>query len=145
MDRRMCNQFWVVKEVFETCSSVKDHRSWQRFCGMYIWLQERSWWSPYVRRTSGMLWVTKTKWAQAEQLTHDLELEVIIHALKMWKHYFIGRWFVVMSDHNGLWYLFDKPNFNSIQARWLATINEFDFEIRYIKGKENRVADALSR
>eukprot|EP00253_Pinus_taeda_P003285 PITA_03285 len=27
----------------------------------------------------------------------------------------------------------------------LAMISEFDFEIRYIKGKENRVADALSR
>ena len=27
----------------------------------------------------------------------------------------------------------------------MATINEFDFEIRYIKGKENRVEDALSR
>jgi len=27
----------------------------------------------------------------------------------------------------------------------LATLHEFDFEIRYIKGKENRVVDALSR
>lgn len=27
----------------------------------------------------------------------------------------------------------------------VATISEFDFEIRYIRGKENRVADALSR
>jgi len=36
-------------------------------------------------------------------------------------------------------------NLNSKQARWLATISEFDFEIKFIKGKENRVADALSR
>eukprot|EP00253_Pinus_taeda_P011462 PITA_11462 len=34
---------------------------------------------------------------------------------------------------------------NARQARWLATISEFDFEIRYIKGKENKVADSLSR
>lgn len=27
----------------------------------------------------------------------------------------------------------------------VGTISEFDFEIRYIKGKENRVADALSK
>jgi len=45
----------------------------------------------------------------------------------------------------GLRYLFDQPNLNARQARWLATISEFDFEIRYIKGKENKVADALSR
>ena len=50
-----------------------------------------------------------------------------------------------MSDHNGLRYLFDQLNLNSIQARWLAMISEFEFEIRYIKGKENMVADALSR
>lgn len=50
-----------------------------------------------------------------------------------------------MSDHIGLRYSFDQPNMNTRQARWLATISEFNFKIRYIKGKENRVADALSR
>ena len=50
-----------------------------------------------------------------------------------------------MSTHNGLRYLFDQPNLNVRQARWLATINEFDFKIRYIKGKQNKVADVLSR
>ncbi len=41
--------------------------------------------------------------------------------------------------------MFDQPNINARKARWLATLSEFDFELRYIKGKENRVADALSR
>jgi len=50
-----------------------------------------------------------------------------------------------MSDHNGQRYLFDQSNMNSRKARWLAMISEFDFEIMYIKGKENRVPDALSR
>lgn len=50
-----------------------------------------------------------------------------------------------MSDHSGLRYLFDQPNLDSMQARWLAMISEFDFEIIYIKGKENKVVDALSR
>ena len=50
-----------------------------------------------------------------------------------------------MSDHIGLRYLFDQQNLNARQARWLAMIDEFDFEIRYIKGKENRVTNALSR
>ena len=34
---------------------------------------------------------------------------------------------------------------NSRQARWLALLSDFDFEIKHIKGKENRVVDALSR
>jgi hypothetical protein len=28
---------------------------------------------------------------------------------------------------------------------WLAFLSEFDFEVRHIKGKENKVVDALSR
>jgi hypothetical protein len=50
-----------------------------------------------------------------------------------------------MTDHCGLKYLFDQPWLNARQARWMALISEFDFEIKHIKGKENRVADALSR
>jgi len=65
--------------------------------------------------------------------------------LKMWRNYLLGRMFVLMSDHSGLRYLFDQRNMNSRQARWSATISEFDFEIMSIKGKENRVVDALSR
>eukprot|EP00253_Pinus_taeda_P035159 PITA_35159 len=63
-------------------------------------------------------------------LTHDLDLATIIHALKMWRHYLLGRRFVLMSDHIGLRYLFDQLNLNFRQARWFATISEFDFEIR---------------
>jgi hypothetical protein len=41
--------------------------------------------------------------------------------------------------------LFDQPKLNARQARWMALLSEFDFEIKHIKGKENWVADALSR
>jgi hypothetical protein len=78
-------------------------------------------------------------------VTHDLELAVIVHALKMWRHYLLGRKFVLMTDHCGLRYLFDQPKLNAKQARWMALLSEFDFEIKHIKVKENRVADALSR
>ena len=49
-----------------------------------------------------------------------------------------------MSDHSGLRYLFDQPNLNVRKSIWLAMNNEFNFQIKYIKGKENRVAYALS-
>jgi hypothetical protein len=41
--------------------------------------------------------------------------------------------------------LFNKPDLNARQARWLTFLSEFDFEVRHIKGKENKVADALGR
>jgi len=77
--------------------------------------------------------------------THDIEFVAIIHYLKMWRHYLLGGRLVLTSDHNGLRYLFDQPNQNDRKARWLAMILEFEFDIRYIKGKENKVTDALSR
>jgi hypothetical protein len=41
--------------------------------------------------------------------------------------------------------MFDVSNLNVRQARWMALLSEFDFEIKHIKGKENRLVDALSR
>jgi hypothetical protein len=82
---------------------------------------------------------------EVNYVSHDLELVAIVHALKMWRHYLLGRKFVLMTDHCGLRYLFDQPNVNARQARWMALLSEFDFEIKHIKGKENRVVDALSR
>ena len=78
-------------------------------------------------------------------MTHDLELDAIVHSLKMWRHYLLGRIFVLMTYHCGLRHLFDQPKINARQARWMALLSEFDFEIKHIKGKENRVVNALSR
>jgi hypothetical protein len=77
-------------------------------------------------------------------VTHDLELAAIVHTLKMWRHYLLGRKFVLMKDHRGLRYLFDQTKLNARKSRWMALLSEFDFEIKHIKGKENKVVDALS-
>jgi hypothetical protein len=77
--------------------------------------------------------------------THDLELATIIHALRKWRHYLMGKKFELRTDHNVLKYLFDQPTLNARQIRWLEFLCEYDFDIKHIKGKENKVADALSR
>jgi hypothetical protein len=68
-------------------------------------------------------------------VTHDLELVVIVHALKTWSHYLLGRIFLLMIDHSGLRYMFDQPKLNAIQDIWMVLLSEFDFEIKHIKGK----------
>jgi hypothetical protein len=73
-----------------------------------------------------------------------MELASIVHDLKMWRHYLLGRIILLMTDHSGLRYLFYQPKRNVRQARWMALFSEFDFEIKHIKGKENRVFDSLS-
>jgi hypothetical protein len=57
----------------------------------------------------------------------------------------MGRKFELRTDHNGLKYLFDQPTLNARQSRCLEFLSEYDFDIKHIKGKENKVADALSR
>ena len=57
----------------------------------------------------------------------------------------MGRRFELRTDHCGLKYLFDQPTLNARQARRLEFLCEFDFEIKHIKGKENKVDNALNR
>jgi hypothetical protein len=75
--------------------------------------------------------------------THDLELAAI--ALKIWRHYIIGKNCEVYSDHKSLKYIFNQPDLNLRQRRWLELIKDFDLGINYHPGKANVVADALSR
>ena len=41
--------------------------------------------------------------------------------------------------------MFTQSGLNSRQARWMAFLSEFNFEVKHIKGNKNRVNDALSR
>jgi hypothetical protein len=87
----------------------------------------------------------KLKEHERNYATHDLELAAIVHALRKWRHYLMGRRFELRTDHNGLKYLFDQPTLNARKIRWLEFLCEYDFDIKHIKGKENKVVDALSR
>jgi hypothetical protein len=87
----------------------------------------------------------KLKEHERHYVTHDLELAAIVHALRKWRHYLMGKRFELRTDHNGLKYLFDQPTLNARQNRWLEFLREYDFDIKHIKGKENKVVDALNR
>ena len=41
--------------------------------------------------------------------------------------------------------MFEHPSLNSRHRRWIELLCEYDFDIKNIKGKENKVANALSR
>lgn len=78
-------------------------------------------------------------------VTHDLELDVMLHALKWWRHYLIGGRDELIIDNINLNYLFDHPKLNSRQATWMEFLREFDFAIKLIIGKENNAINALRR
>jgi hypothetical protein len=69
----------------------------------------------------------------------------IIHALKKWHPYLIGRHFKVKTYHDSLKYFLEQRLSSEEQQKWVTKILGYDFEIIYKKGKQNVVADALSR
>jgi hypothetical protein len=77
--------------------------------------------------------------------SHHLELEAIVHYLKMWRHYLMSKIFELRIDHCGMKYLFGQPSLNAIQSRWLEFLSEYDIDIKHIRGKVSKVDDALSR
>ncbi|GJY49199.1 putative reverse transcriptase domain-containing protein [Tanacetum coccineum] len=78
--------------------------------------------------------------------TYDLELiGSVVFALKIWRHYLYGTKCTVFTDHKSLQHILDQKELNMRQRRWLELLSDYDCEIRYHPGKENVVADALSR
>src|SRR3954467_6880412 len=77
--------------------------------------------------------------------THYLELASVVHALKTWRHYLMGKRCEVFTDHKSLKYIFTQKELNMRQRRWLELIKDYDLSLQYHPGKANIVADALSR
>lgn len=77
--------------------------------------------------------------------TYDKELYALVRALETWQHYLLSKEFVVHTDHETLKHLRGQTNLKRRHARWLEFIETFPYIIKYKKGKENIVADALSR
>ncbi|GBG91020.1 hypothetical protein CBR_g51679 [Chara braunii] len=77
--------------------------------------------------------------------TYERELYARRHALEHWKHYLLGRHFKVYSDHKTLRWLKTQAKMTPKLTRWAAEIDQYDLELKPVKGKYNVVADALSR
>ena len=82
-------------------------------------MQTRAWRSPYADNHMICYESRKSKEHENNYATHDLELAAIVHALKMWRHYLMGRKFELRTDHCGLKYLFDQTTLNARKAIWM--------------------------
>jgi hypothetical protein len=76
---------------------------------------------------------------------YDKEFYAFVRSLEMWRHYLWPKEFVIHSDHEFLKYLRSQNNLNCRHAKWVEFIESFPYIIKYKKGKDNIIADALSR
>ncbi|GKV43141.1 hypothetical protein SLEP1_g50474 [Rubroshorea leprosula] len=77
--------------------------------------------------------------------TYDKEMYALVRALETWQHYLWPKEFVIHTDHESLKHLKGQGKLNRRHAKWVEFLETFPHVIKYKQGKENIVADALSR
>ena len=87
----------------------------------------------------------KLSGAQRNYPIYDKDIYALVRVLREWEHYLRPHEFVIHTDHETLKYLKGQTKQNKRHAKWSEFIESFPYVIKYIKGKENVVADALSR
>ena len=83
--------------------------------------------------------------AETQYSTIERELAAIRWALSVFRGFIYGIPFVLYTDHRPLVYMHNMSKFNSRLYRTMNDIAVYQFEIRYRAGKENTIADILSR
>jgi len=76
---------------------------------------------------------------------YDKDMLAIMHALENFRKYLVGAKFIVKIDHNNLKYVLEQKDLNERKQKWVRKIQAYDFDIEFVKGKNNVLADALSR
>lgn len=75
----------------------------------------------------------------------EKELLAIVWSIKYFRPYLFGKKFIIKTDHKPLLYLFNMNDPSSRLTKFRLSLEEYDFEIEYVRGAENVTADALSR
>ena len=83
----------------------------------------------------------------SEKNYHSLKLEFL--ALKWavtdkFKEYLQYKPFTVKTDNNPLTYIMSTPNLDATGHHWVTALAQYKMKIEYLKGTDNKVADALS-
>jgi transposase InsO family protein len=83
--------------------------------------------------------------AESRYPVHEQELLAIIVCLRTWRCYLEGMTFIIRTDHKSLEHIPTQKHLSRRMVRWVEYLQQFNFKIEYKPGKENVVADALSR
>lgn len=75
--------------------------------------------------------------------TYKREAYAIYHAVDTFSYYLRGKHFLLETDHRNLCWI--QASQAPIVVRWRALLQSYSFLIRHIPGKENTVADWMSR
>lgn len=83
--------------------------------------------------------------AEVNYTTTEQEMLAVVYCFQQWRCYLEGPAVILHTDHEPLTWITTQKLLNRRQARWLEFLSRFQYDILYVKGDKNVVADALSR
>ena len=83
--------------------------------------------------------------AESRYATVEKELLAIVFATKVFRPYLMGRKFTIRTDHAPLKWLFGMNDPSSRLTKFRLHLEEYDFSVEHVPGRQNAAADALSR
>ncbi|XP_031333869.1 uncharacterized protein LOC116163879 [Photinus pyralis] len=79
----------------------------------------------------------------------EKEACAIVESLKKWRHFLIGKHFLLITDQKSVTYMLNQNHNSKIKnekiMRWRLELSCYKYDIIYRPGSENTTADALSR
>nr|GFA55673.1 putative reverse transcriptase domain-containing protein [Tanacetum cinerariifolium] len=116
----------------------------RRLCGLLRYITQRLGSRTNAEGESDCLCSRQLKVHERNYTTHDLELGLVLFALKIWRHCLYRTRCTVFTNHKSLQHILDQKDLNIRQRRWLELLSDYDCDICYHPGKAYVVADALS-
>eukprot|EP01018_Ginkgo_biloba_P015786 Gb_20044 [translate_table: standard] len=83
--------------------------------------------------------------AKKKYSTYEKEFDLIVQALKKWRHYLLPKEFILYIDHQALQYIHNQGKLNQHHMKWVEFLQSYTFLLKHRSGKSNRVTNALSR
>ena len=82
--------------------------------------------------------------AQQNYAVHELETLAILEALLKWEDKLMGYKIHIITDHKALEFFKTQVHLSPRQHCWINYMSRYQFDITYVKGELNKVADCLS-
>ena len=97
------------------------------------------------RRASDSIWEPYPHESRETVLRDATRLLAVVFFTRYYRHYLLGKKFILRTDHASLRWLQSFKEPEGQIARWIETLQNFEFELVHRPGAKHQNADSMSR